>query len=252
MKKIIFVIFFIFSFNSVGRETGQIEITTNEGIEVFQKQKYYLLKDNVKIFSDNFELEADLVRAYFEKDLYDIINIESEGNVSLLSKNGFIAKGEKINFSIKKENILILGIDSSLIINEIKMYSNKIIEVDNVGGNFNIKGESSMLETENILIKGNNISGKFLNIENKNEIEYIFVEDDILTNITTKKIKMSSIKASYNKKNSQIELFDNVRIIRNNEIIEGDYANINTLDESYKVISNNKEKVKILISNGDE
>ena len=43
MKKIFFLIIFL-SFSTMGREAGQTEITTEEGIEVFQKEKYYLLK----------------------------------------------------------------------------------------------------------------------------------------------------------------------------------------------------------------
>ena len=69
----------------MGRESGQTEITTDDGIEVFNKEKYYLLKTNVKIISDEYELNADLVKAYFNKDLYDITRIFSDGNVTLNS-----------------------------------------------------------------------------------------------------------------------------------------------------------------------
>ena len=44
----------LFSFNVIAREKGETEITTEDGIEVFQDEKYYLLKENVKISSDNF------------------------------------------------------------------------------------------------------------------------------------------------------------------------------------------------------
>ena len=51
--KIIFyiVIFFLFSFNVISREKGETEITTEDGIEVFQNEKFYLLKKNVIIKS---------------------------------------------------------------------------------------------------------------------------------------------------------------------------------------------------------
>ena len=63
---------------------------------------------------------------------------------------------------------------------------------------------------------------------------------------------MFSSKAVYSKKDNIIELFDNVKVIRNNEVIIGDYAKINTLDESYKVTSNKSKKVKVLIDSTDE
>ena len=63
---------------------------------------------------------------------------------------------------------------------------------------------------------------------------------------------MFSSKAVYSKKDNIIELFDNVKVIRNNEIIVGDYAKINTLNESYKVSSKESKKVKVLIDNTNE
>ena len=41
MKYIITILLF-FSFQTIGRESGQTEITTDDGIEVFNKEKYYL------------------------------------------------------------------------------------------------------------------------------------------------------------------------------------------------------------------
>ena len=47
MKNIFFIIIF-FPLLTLARDIGQTEITTEEGIEVYQKEKYYLLKNNVK------------------------------------------------------------------------------------------------------------------------------------------------------------------------------------------------------------
>ena len=106
MIKLLIIIIF-FSSSTLSREVGQTEITTDEGIEVFQNEKYYLLKNNVQIISDDFQLDADLVKAYFEKNMYDIVKIECEGSVVLTSSKGVIAKGQKLNFSPKNEDIVI-------------------------------------------------------------------------------------------------------------------------------------------------
>ena len=66
----IFIIF-LFSYNINAKEIGETEITTEDGIEVFQDEKYYLLK-KCKIISDSFNLEADEVKIKFDKNLYDI------------------------------------------------------------------------------------------------------------------------------------------------------------------------------------
>ena len=52
---------------ALGRNIGETEITTEDGIEVFQEEKYYLLKKNVEIVSDEFELNGNLVKIYSKK-----------------------------------------------------------------------------------------------------------------------------------------------------------------------------------------
>ena len=63
---------------------------------------------------------------------------------------------------------------------------------------------------------------------------------------------MFAIKATYFKVKNLIELFGNVKVITDNEIILGDHAKINTLTQSYKVVSKDSTKVKILINKSDE
>ena len=131
MKKIFILLIFL-SFSLFAREKGQTEITTEEGIEVFQKEKYYLLKKNVIIESDEFLLSADLVKAFFEEDLYDIKRIESEGNVKFSSSQNFNAIGEKLNFSIKDNLINIYGNNALIEMNNLSMKSDKYIMIDDV------------------------------------------------------------------------------------------------------------------------
>ena len=87
------IIFCFFTTILNARDVGQTEITTEEGIEVYQKEKYYLLKVNVEIKSDNFNLTADHVKAFFDKDLYDITNIHSKGNGKILPVTFICALG---------------------------------------------------------------------------------------------------------------------------------------------------------------
>ena len=70
-------IIILFSFKVTAREIGETEITTEDGIEVFQNEKYYLLKKNVKILSDNFNLNAKDVKIFFDKSLYDITELNA-------------------------------------------------------------------------------------------------------------------------------------------------------------------------------
>ncbi|MFL2510590.1 MAG: hypothetical protein ACJ0RE_05480 [Alphaproteobacteria bacterium] len=251
MKKIFFLIIFL-SFSVMGREQGQTEITTEEGIEVFQKEKYYLLKKNVLIESDEFILSADLVKAFFEKDLYDIQKIESEGNVNFTSSKGYNGVGERLDFSMKNNLMNIFGNNALLNMDNLIMKSDKYIMIDDSKGKFKLEGNISELTTDTINIIGSIIDGSYQEINGINEINNLNVKSDQITEITTDKLKMFSSKAVYSKKDNIIELFDNVKVIRNNEIIIGDYAKINTLNESYKVSSKESNKVKVLIDNTNE
>ena len=49
--KIIIIFILFFAFQAYAREIGQTEITTDEGIEVFQNEKYFLSTTTVIVLS---------------------------------------------------------------------------------------------------------------------------------------------------------------------------------------------------------
>ena len=143
MKIFLIIIIFLFSNLSFARNIGETQITTEEGIEVFQNEKYYLLKKNVKIESDNFTLYGDTIKIFFDKDLYDIQIIDAVGNVKLDSNEYKIkANGEYLLFKVISEDIFIKGKNSVLITEDIEMYSDGEINVNNLNGDFYIKGKN--------------------------------------------------------------------------------------------------------------
>ena len=251
MKKIL-IILCLFASLVEARDVGQTEITTEEGIEVYQKEKYYLLKKNVEIQSDNFSLKAQMVKAFFEKDLYDIVDIHSEGDVVLISSKGLEAKGKKIDFNIKDEDIYIEGEKSFLNNKDFEMKSNQSIKVNNLTGKFKLIGLNSQITTSDTIIIGSIIDGIYINVNGENVVQTLHAEDKTQVNIKTKTLNMFSKKADFDRENDIIELFEKVKIFREGELITGDYARINTVDESYYVTSNTTKKVKVLLKRKDE
>tara|TARA_B100000941_G_C28440836_1_gene519543 strand:+ start:330 stop:1094 length:765 start_codon:yes stop_codon:yes gene_type:complete len=254
MKIIIIILFLLISHNSsFSRNIGETEITTEEGIEVFQNEKYYLLKKNVKIESDTFNLTGDLIKIFFDKDLYDIKIIDAVGNVKMVSDSYRIkANGENLVFIVKTEEISLKGLNSNLITEDTDMYSDGTIIVNNITGDFLIEGQNSSLDTEDIFIEGEYIEGNFsTNNENK-EINLLNVLDKKIAYIKTDDTEMYSNKINYDKKTSLIELENNVKIIRGGETITGDYGTLDTATNSYKVKSKDSKKVKVIILNQDE
>ena len=254
MKIIIIILFLLISHNSsFSRNIGETEITTEEGIEVFQNEKYYLLKKNVKIESDTFNLTGDLIKIFFEKDLYDIKIIDAVGNVKMVSDSYRIkANGENLVFIVKTEEISLKGLNSNLITEDTDMYSDGTIIVNNITGDFLIEGQNSSLDTEDIFIEGEYIEGNFSNNNESKEINLLNVLDTKIAYIKTDDTEMYSNKINYDKKTSLIELENNVKIIRGGETITGDYGTLDTATNSYKVKSKDSKKVKVIILNQDE
>tara|TARA_B100001059_G_scaffold22710_1_gene18186 strand:+ start:130 stop:894 length:765 start_codon:yes stop_codon:yes gene_type:complete len=247
---VLFLIVFLNYKYAIGKNVGETEITTDDGIEVFQEEKYYLLKKNVKIFSDEFELEGNLVKIFFEKDLYDIQELIASTDVNFKSSAYNInGKGESLKFNIQNEEINVTGEKSELFLETTKMFSDGSITVDNLAGSFSIKGSNSKLISDEIFITGFMINGILVNNNGTREISNLEVQDENILSIITEDTEMFSKKAFYDREKSIIELFDSVKIKRGSEIITGDYGVLDTKKNSYKVSSNNSNKVKVIISN---
>ena len=253
MKLIISVIIlFLHCITLNAREIGETEITTEDGIEVFQNEKFYLLKKNVKIESDNFILNADEVKINFDKSLYDITELNAIGNVDFYSKvNEIKGNGNFLNFKVKIEEIKVEGKGSELVTKDVKMFSDGFIEVSNLNGNFLLKGINSKLVNENITIKAENIKGKFSNNADKKEIIFLEVNDKNISYVKNIDTEMYAKKINFENDTSIIELIDDVIIIRNEQKITGDYGTLDTINNSYKIKSNNQNKVKVIIQNNE-
>ena len=252
-----FLIYLLLTFfivkNIVAREVGETEIITEDGIEVFQEEKYYLLKKNVKITSDTFVLSGNEVKIFFDKNLYDIIQIEAKDDVTFKSDNYNLQCGsQNLKFDLEKEEILLQGIQSKLFIEDIKMFSDGKIIVNHSSGNFELLGKNSKLFNEEIIIEANSIDGIFTNNKEERKIEFIDIFDQNISYVKSNETEMFAKYIQFDNKSSMIKLDQNVKIIRNNEVITGDYGSLDRKLNSYKIKSKANKKVKVIISNQDE
>ena len=246
------LLIFIFSLNVIAREKGETEITTEDGIEVFQSEKYYLLKKNVIIDSDNFSLNAENVKINFDKSLYDIIQLNAVGDVKFNSQEFKISgKGENLQFLVKLEEIKVEGLNSELFNEDVKMFSDGYIQINNLNGDFSLKGKNSKLINENIIIIAESIDGIFVIKDKQREISFLDVFDNNMSYVKNNNTEMYAKKINFNSDTSIIELIENVTIIREDEKISGDYGTLDTKNNSYKIKSNNDTKVKVVIKNNE-
>ncbi len=253
MKIILSILFIILFFNQASaRELGETEITTEDGIEVFQDQKFYLLKKNVKIKSDDFNLNADNVKISFNKNLYDIVSLKASGKVIFdSSKYKMNGRGEELDFNVKEEELKIEGLRSKLNTEEIEMLSDGFVKVNNLSGKFTLNGANSELKNTIIQIEAEYIDGVFVENLNGREISFLNVLDKQISYIKNNETEMFAKKINFDNNTSIIELFENVKIIRDGQTIIGDYGTLDTKNNSYKIKSNNKTKVKAIIQNNE-
>ena len=188
-------------------------------------------------------------------DIKSIFSFDDSENKEL----GELLSSSELQYTLRISLTTIIGL-SEFIIEEKSYLENKemimasdgLIDLDNTSGKFKIFGMNSQLMANDIKIIGEDIKGRYININGENKIENLQVSDKKQTNIKTETLSMFALKAEFNNKANIIELFDEVKIIRNNEIIVGDYAKINTLDESYKIKSKESKKVKVLLKKNNE
>ncbi len=248
----IFSYFVIFSSICLAREFGETEITTEDGIEVFQNEKYYLLKKNVVILSDNFNLRADDVKINFDKNMYDIVELDAKGGVNFNSEEFKTqGSGQYLNLKVSLEEIRIDGLKSELFSDDFKMFSDGFIIVNNSNGKFFINGPNSRLINESIYIEAESIEGIFSNNNDKKQITYLNIVDDKISYVKNNQSEMYAKKINFDNGNSIIELIDDVTIIRNGEKITGDYGTLDTKNNSYKIKSHNQTRVKAIIQNNE-
>ena len=242
----------IISKNTLSIEKGQTEITTEDGVEVFQNEKYYLLKKNVKINSEAFKLNADEVKINFDESLYDIVELNAEGQVNFDSPNfKLIGSGENLNLLVKIEKLKVYGVDSKLKSDEIEMFSDGFIEINNLSGEFSLKGQNSKLINDSIIIKAESIDGIFSNDTEKKEVTLLKVTDNEISYAKNNDTEMYAKKINFDEETAIIELIDSVTIIRDEEKITGDYGTLDTRNNSYKIKSNNQKKVKVVIQSDE-
>ena len=247
------IVIILISSSILSREIGETEITTEDGIEVYQNEKYYLLKKNVSINSDNFNLNADNVKIIFNQNMYDITELNAKGNVIFKSTEFKMdGIGQTLKFDIQNEKLKVEGLNSELITEDIQMFSDGYIEVNNLTGEFTLRGVNSKLINADIIIDSDLINGVFANNFTNKDIKFLNIIDSEISYVKNNDTEMYAKKINYDYDTSIIELIESVTIIRNDEKITGDYGTLDTKNNSYKIKSNNQKKVKILIQNNEQ
>ena len=118
------------------------------------------------------------MKVEFNKSLYDITKIEANRNVVFDSiVSNIKGSGESLKFNVYLEEVRIEGLNSELFSENLQMYSDGIIIVNNSNGKFLLYGNNSSLVNDSIIVKGSYIDGVFENNLNQKKIIFLNVID---------------------------------------------------------------------------
>ena len=88
----------------------------------------------------NLRLNGNLVKIFFEKDLYDIKELIASTDVNFKSSAYNIkGKGETLKFNIQNEEINVTGEKSELFLETLRCFLMAVLPVDNLAGSFLLK-----------------------------------------------------------------------------------------------------------------
>ena len=119
-----------------------------------------------------------------------------------------------------------------------------IYEIDS--GFFSIKG-NGMFNNGKLIVKSAEIKGEIKELINKTYVNNVEAKDKNRVYIENQSMKSYSKSAVYNYDDDLLELFDEVKIMKDKEVTIGDYASINMTTNDYSIKSINN-KVQLLIS----
>ena len=125
---------------SINSEDQKISVTANEGN--FLTEDEIALEKNVEIVSDEFELNGDLVKIYFEKDLYDIQELIASNGVNFKS-NKFKIYTDNVVFN--KKPLVASSQDKSKFISNNSSIDSAGFDIIENGNIINFKGKTKLV-----------------------------------------------------------------------------------------------------------
>ena len=104
-----------------------------------------------------------------------------------------------------------------------------------------------MFNNGKLIVKSAEIKGEIKELNNKKYVNNVEAKDKNRVYIENQSMKSYSKSAVYNYDDDLLELFDEVKIMKDKEVTIGDYASINMTTNDYSIKSINN-KVQLLIS----
>lgn len=227
---------------------SKLEVEADGSLEWHRDKQLYVARENAKATQDNKSILADILYAHYketDKSDMDIWKIEAEENV-LIQDGETKILGDKATYIIETQELIITGDNMNAISNGYQIKANKEIRyIDSKNqiealGNVVLYSEKEEIHCDKLIAK------LAENEDGEREISELFVYDNV--EIITGTDKITGNSGYYNIKEESAEVKGDVIISREDSVITGDKAEINTNTGTAKMLSNNSKVKAIFIS----
>lgn len=212
---------------SSGDSDVPIEIFADNGIEWQQEALIFLARGNARAVRDKVTVSADLLRAFYRKTKTggsDIWRLDAEGNVKI-SSPGETAYGEKGVYDLDNSILVLSGGKVSYVTEKDKITADEQIEYWEKKQMAVARGNAVVVR-EGKRLHANVLAAYFhKNAKGKSSIYRVEAFDNV--QIVTDKDKAVSNRAVYNVESGIATLTGSVKIIRDQNELNGCSAEVN-------------------------
>lgn len=220
-------------------------LNADKQVEWHNKEQKVVAIGNAVATKDDMKISADTITGFYRKtkqNKTDIYKVFARKNVKLVSETTK-AYGDNLDYNLDKDEVFLSGKTAKIETqnasieaeNGIKFYPSK---------NHAIAVGKVVAKEKDNTIYANNMDAYFQTSENgKLEIKNIEISGNL--KIVSPTATVTAVRGTYTPSENKIELFDDVVITQEKNILKGDYAETNLLTGVSKLIANKSGKGRV-------
>ncbi len=218
---------------------GDITLNADKSVEYHQKEQKLVATGNAIATKDDLKIQAETLIGYYNAKVKNKINrIEAHQNVHMTSPQAQ-AFGENLVYDIKTDNIILTGHPAKIITPDATITAQGEIVYYQTSQKATASDNVTVIDNKNNKVFSDFMTAYFTrNDKNKIILDKIEINQNI--KIVTPDATITANNGTYYSIENKINLFDNVVITQNGNILKGDKAETNLNTGISKILSNKK------------
>jgi lipopolysaccharide export system protein LptA len=222
--------------------SGQLEVTADNGIEWNKDKKTYVARGNAMVKRGNFSVRAATLTAHYrDKDggKSEIYKVEAVGGV-VLQNGDDVARGDRGVYDVDRKVLTLTGNDLSYVSGGSKITARNSLEYWEVQKTAVARGNAVAVRDDDT-VKADMMVGYFEErprADNPARTRRELARVDAIGNveIVNRENTAKSARATYDTATKQAELTGGVQIVRGNDRLNGERAEVNMRTGVYRLL----------------